>query len=213
MSPTDDPVFPISALLVRPWHDPVIDALGHDPRSAYVEHFWLPVLGPSATWLLRRLAMGLDRDPDGFDLDLVDAARSLGLGMRGGRHAPFLRSIQRCCQFGAARLFGDTTLEVRRRLPPLNRSQVARLTEPLQQAHQRWQDEQLKQAHDPLLPRATRLAASLLELGEDETAAEAQLERWRFEPETAREAVRNALASLPVRRAELAASPPPLDAA
>ena len=31
-------------LCVEPWHDPVIDEVGHDPRSAYVETFWLPVL-------------------------------------------------------------------------------------------------------------------------------------------------------------------------
>lgn len=35
-------------LTIRPWPDEVIDALGHDPRSAYVERFWLGVLGPSA---------------------------------------------------------------------------------------------------------------------------------------------------------------------
>ena len=36
-------------LRVEPWPDPVIDEVGHDPRSAYVETFWLPVLGPSTT--------------------------------------------------------------------------------------------------------------------------------------------------------------------
>ena len=33
---------------VRAWTDPVIDQLGHDPRSQYVEWFWLSVLGPAA---------------------------------------------------------------------------------------------------------------------------------------------------------------------
>lgn len=44
---TTDPVFPIPTIAVEAWSDPVIDQLGHDPRSAYVERFWLPVLGPS----------------------------------------------------------------------------------------------------------------------------------------------------------------------
>ncbi len=39
--------FPIDRLTVEAWPDPVIDQLGHDPRSAYVERFWLGVLGPS----------------------------------------------------------------------------------------------------------------------------------------------------------------------
>ncbi len=41
------PSLPAASLHIRPWPDPVIDRLGHDPRSAYVERFWLGVLGPS----------------------------------------------------------------------------------------------------------------------------------------------------------------------
>ena len=41
-------------LHVTAWTDPVIDELGHDPRSQYTEWFWLAVIGPSSVWLLRR---------------------------------------------------------------------------------------------------------------------------------------------------------------
>ena len=58
---------PAESLSIRPWPDPVIDLLGHDPRSAYVERFWLGVLGPSTTWLMRRLASGLETAPAGKD--------------------------------------------------------------------------------------------------------------------------------------------------
>src|SRR3989475_13177036 len=79
-------------LHVRPWPDPVIDAVGHDPRSTYVERFWLGVVGPSTTWLLRRMATGLEASPAGFDLRLEDTARALGLGGP-RRHSPFLRAL------------------------------------------------------------------------------------------------------------------------
>src|SRR4051794_22153202 len=59
---------------IVPWIDRLIDPLGHDPRSLYVEQFWLGILGPSTTWLLRRLADRFQRDPDGFDLALEDTA-------------------------------------------------------------------------------------------------------------------------------------------
>ena len=36
-------------LTIRPWPDPVIDSLGHDPRSHYVETYWLGILGPSTS--------------------------------------------------------------------------------------------------------------------------------------------------------------------
>ena len=110
--------FPIDRLTVEAWPDPVIDQLGHDPRSAYVERFWLGVLGPSTVWLLRRLADQFDQQPDGFELDLPETARALGVGMRGGRHSPFMRSVERVCRFGAGRWQSPTELAVRRKLPP-----------------------------------------------------------------------------------------------
>src|SRR3954468_992994 len=70
--PIPDPPLPHDHLHVTPWPDPVIDALGHDPRSLYVEQFWLGILGPSTTWLLRRLVAGLEAEPAGFELPLAD---------------------------------------------------------------------------------------------------------------------------------------------
>ena len=96
------PVFPEDRLIVRSWHDPVLDNLGHDPRSPYVEQFWLAVLGPSCLFLVRRLAARLERAPDGFELDPLEWARELGLGMKGGKHGPFWRAVDRACRFQLA---------------------------------------------------------------------------------------------------------------
>ncbi len=179
---------PVTVLPVRPWPDPVIDALGHDPRSAYVETFWLGILGPSTTWLLRRLAAALDASPAGFDLDLADTAAALGLGAKGGRHSPFMRALSRCCQFDLAIARPDGTLAVRRKVPPLNRRQVLRLPPSLVAAHQAWQEGELQTpAAEQQRRRARRLALSLLELGEDVDATERQLLRWKFHPGLCRE--------------------------
>lgn len=179
------------SLTVRPWPDSVIDRMGHDPRSAYAERFWLPVLGPSACWFLRRMASRLDREPDGFELAVDETAMSLGLGVRQGRQAPLRRTIERCCQFRVAHIeAGAGALLVRRKLPPLTRSQVARLPESLQAAHRAFLEHQLHQpADNGLRVRAQRLALTLHELGEDRAAAEQQLLRWRFHPALAHEAV------------------------
>src|SRR5947208_16308105 len=59
------PQLTTETLHIRPWPDPVIDAVGHDPRSTYVERFWLGVLGPSTPWLIRRIADGPDDQPAG----------------------------------------------------------------------------------------------------------------------------------------------------
>src|SRR5580704_15030044 len=71
------PAEEVEVLRIVGWPDPVIDRLGFDPRSVYVETFWLGVLGPTCTWFLRLVATGLDDNPDGFDLDLATTARAL----------------------------------------------------------------------------------------------------------------------------------------
>ena len=191
MSDPGELTFPVSTLEIEPWPDPVIDQLGHDPRSAYVERFWLGFLGPSTVLLLRRLADDLDTHPSGFTLDLVDAARSLGVGTRGGRHSPFMRTVERVCRFGAGQWRTSETLAVRRNLAPLTRGQIARLSPTLQAEHLRWVDQPDARAEvQHLKERARGLALSLLDLGEDLATVERQLHRWRFHPAIAHEAVR-----------------------
>ncbi len=100
-----------------------------------------------------------------------------------------MRALSRCCQFDVAEARPDGTLAVRRKLPPLTRRQVMRLSPELVAAHQAWQEaELLTPAHEQQRRRSRRLALSLIELGEDAQAAEDQLARWRFHPALCREA-------------------------
>lgn len=181
-------LFAEATLPVRPWVDELIDTLGFDPRSAYVEQFWLGILGPSTTWLLRRVAATFDRRPEGFELPLAGTAQELGLGNKGGRHSPFMRALWRCCHYELARVV-DGGLEVRRRLPPLNRRQVQRLPEALRQAHDAWQQAQLgAPAAEGARRRARTLALTLLELDPDTAAVEQRLVSCGVHPAVAREA-------------------------
>jgi hypothetical protein len=183
----------LSSLLVVPWTDPVIDQIGYDPRTVYVERFWLGILGPSATWLVRHLVDRLDAEPDGYELELDECATALGLGRRPGATGVFPRTLARCCQFGAARFVTPTTLAVRRRMPPLTRRQVSRLPAKLREDHDRWVDKPPGYAADEMRERARQLALSLVELGEDGAGTERQLHRWRFHPALASEATAWAL--------------------
>jgi hypothetical protein len=133
--------FAPDVLHVRPWPDEILDRLGFDPRSSYVEDFWLGILGPSTVWLLRRFAAGFDFSPEGFDLDLAETARSIGISDRSNRHSPFLRAVNRTLQFGMAHLTGPDQLLVRRRIPPLTRRQLRHLSPALQARHAAWQEE------------------------------------------------------------------------
>ncbi|HEV7685875.1 MAG TPA: hypothetical protein VGQ80_04860, partial [Acidimicrobiia bacterium] len=127
--------------------------------------------------------------PDGFDLPLAETAREIGLGDKGGRNSPFVRALVRCCQFEVARPSSGGGLEVRRKLAPLTRRQVARLPEGLRASHEAWQRAQLGgAAQEEVQRRARHLALSLVELGEDAASVERQLQQWRFHPALAHQA-------------------------
>jgi hypothetical protein len=121
-------------LRIVPWRDEVVERFGHAPRGIYVETYWLPILGPSATWAMRRLTAWLDAEPDGYDLQLCDLGRELGLGSGTGRNASLIRTLARLVAFGMATPLGDA-LAVRRMLAPLTRKQVRSLPDALAARH------------------------------------------------------------------------------
>lgn len=177
-------------LRVVVWRDPLVESFGFDPRSAYAEQLWLPLIGPTCTWLLRRLAAGLERSEQELTIDLGATARALGLAARSGRNSPMARALQRCVTFELARWRGEGTLAVRRMLPPLARRHLVRLPPELQDAHDRWT---ATQRHSGSLDRhrlrARRLSLGLVALGDAFDGAESQLVRWGVHPSLAHDAV------------------------
>ncbi len=171
MSEIPPPAALVGSITVRPWIDPVVDDDGFDPRSRYVEVFWLGVLGPTATWLLRRLVAGLERSPDGYELDLHATAQAMGLSYTSGRTSPFSKALQRCVMFGLAHPI-DGGLAVRRRVPPISFRHLRRMPESVQAAHADWLGTSIGVDE---LTRAHRLATTMLDLGDDSTAIEHHL--------------------------------------
>jgi hypothetical protein len=104
------------------------------------------VLGPTATWLLRRLSAELQDHPTGFPLDLQECAAEVGIGLRGGQNSPFIKALGRLCQFELAQLQPGGVLAVRSRVPSLSKRHLNRLPESLQRRHQAWEQEQLQSA-------------------------------------------------------------------
>lgn len=121
-------------LVVRPLVDPLIERLGFSLNSAYVEGLWLPVLGPSTTWCLRRLGTWVSAEPDGVEVNLAELAASLGVGGGTGRNSMVMRCIRRMVSFGVAAWSGDELL-VRRAVGPLTARQLSRVPERLVALH------------------------------------------------------------------------------
>ncbi len=157
----------ITRATIRPWIDPLVDRRGHDPRSTYVEKFWLGIIGPSATWIMRRLASEFDNEPAGYTLDLDQTASAMGLSYTKGQHSPFGRALHRCVMFGLAQPSSEG-FEVRRRLPTVAQRHLKRLPEEVQREHDEWARRTTQlDVHDleqhlirAGVPRRTAIAAS-----------------------------------------------------
>jgi len=173
-------------LVVVPWHDEVVDPIGYDARSTYVELFWLGVLGPTATWLLRRMVAGLDRYPGGYQLDLGETAGALGLAYSPGTSNPFTRAVQRCVLFGCAHPISGG-LAVRRRLPPVAARHLQRMPAHLREAHDAWR---VATVSASARRRADVLAAAMVAVGDDPDQVERQLLGVGVPPAAALAAVR-----------------------
>ena len=121
-------------LRVVPLIDHLVEHRGFGPRSLYVEMCWLPVMGPTATWLYRRLGTWVEHNPDGLTVDLTDLSVGLGLGEGLSRNSMFARALGRLARFGAADWRGDA-LAVRRALAPLPERQLGRLSYSARKLH------------------------------------------------------------------------------
>jgi len=179
-----------AALRVTPWPDPVLDVLGHDPRSWYAETFWLPTLGPTALLFLRHLADRFEQAPGAIELPVAETAAALGLGARDGNSSPIMRTVHRLEQFELVCSESETSVAVRRTLPPVHRRHVRRLPSALQAKHEEWMAAQHETPVDLARRRARRVALTLVAQGEAIDAVERSLHTCGFHPALAHGAVR-----------------------
>jgi len=166
------PAAPAATITVTAWVDPLVDDNGHDPRSRYVDEYWAPVLGPTATLIGRTLAYRFDdANRAGFELDLNDFARTLGLSFSSGRNGPFTKAWQRLNMFGLAHDTADGRA-LRRSYPDVAFRHLQRLPDSVQHAHTTLTAtpvslEQLERAHT--------IAAAMIATGDAPSTVEHQL--------------------------------------
>ncbi len=130
----EDVVLPVEVLVV-PWLSAAIAPVEFPVRHPYVEALWLPVLGPSATWMLRRLGTWAIACPGGTLMVLPELSESMGLGWASGQRSKVQRTIHRLVLFGMARWTGE--LEVRTTVPAVSDRQLARMSSGLVRSHDR----------------------------------------------------------------------------
>jgi hypothetical protein len=153
--PPDPPVGtePNPVVTVRPWRDPIVERLGFPVTSPYVEGVWLPVLGPSATWALRRLGLWVEANPQGLTVDLRELAAELGLRPDLRRSSPMVRTLGRMQRF-AMITWADDEILARTTVGPVPERHLRRLPDRVVDLHRR-----LVREHTPIA-RSTAPRAS-----------------------------------------------------
>jgi hypothetical protein len=161
-------------LAIQPLTDAVAADLGYDARSAYVEMFWLPTIGPTALLLLRHLAHLLERNPEGIHLPIGETAQALGIGNREGNQSPVRKSLDRLVQFDLARSLGGAAYSVRTTVPLVSVRHLRRIPDATRIQLPRWHaDKTEPDALSRARQRARRIAAVLALEG----ASSEQIER------------------------------------
>jgi hypothetical protein len=127
-------------LRLSPLRKPIIDARGFPMCSDYTEYFWLPILGPSATWLVRRFASLVEDVADDVIVNVNALAAALGMSYVPGRVGPFTRSVKRTIMFNFVQPspVHDETLYVRTVAPPLPTRLINRLPESARISIDKW---------------------------------------------------------------------------
>jgi hypothetical protein len=141
---------PPSQLHVTSWDDKLAEERGYPADSGFVEIFWLPLLGPSATCLFRRLNLYLETSRGGMTMEMNDLGRELGLGTADSRHAPLPRAISRLVRFGLAKRSASGQLALRRTVDPLSQHLFESLPAEIQETYRSFLSRERACDPDPL---------------------------------------------------------------
>lgn len=145
--------------------DPIIDTLGYDPNDEYCERFWLPILGPTAFLLLKRIIIALELSPEGFHLNIGESSQALGLGLRIGKNSPVMKSLNRYCVLGLGKHNGGASYVIRRSLPPLSNRQIRMFPDFLNEEFQQWlKENDAFSPRDRSKDRALKYANTLIKI-------------------------------------------------
>jgi hypothetical protein len=118
----------------------------HALRSDYVEVYWLPVIGPTSTCVLRTLgSMLAPGQPLTIEADTL--AGMMGVGHRDGNNSPFARTLRRLVGFQILSQWDETTWAVPEGIGSISRHQLAALPELLQTLHAIWEEPATADAH------------------------------------------------------------------
>jgi hypothetical protein len=122
--------------------DPWLHRHGHRVDGQYVELFWLPILGPTATLLLRRIIYeASEADRCVLELSHVETARAVGIQSTTKRPSTgWFRVLKRLHGFEIIDHMDGGLVRFPTHLPDLAHRQLQRLSAPMRSRHTQWME-------------------------------------------------------------------------
>lgn len=119
---------------IQPNNNSTVSFLANDP---YIDKFWLPILGPTATLLLHELMGKALVSPDAFTSSIRELSCIIGVGNREGSASPIAKNLKRLCDFGLISKYNDyyyvpTNIEM------MGEDKLRKLSYTLQSEHKKW---------------------------------------------------------------------------
>ena len=119
---------------ISPNNNSTISFLANDP---YIDTFWLPFLGPTATLLLHHLMTKALCETQEFEIIASELSSHIGVGNRDGTSSPMMKNLKRLCNFGLISNYNEkfyipTNIEI------LPLSQLRKHDVAIQGQHQDW---------------------------------------------------------------------------
>lgn len=126
----------VTFIPIQPNSNSTISFLGNDP---YIEKFWLPILGPTATLLLNDLMTKALMNTEAFQSTIGELSMTTGVGNREGHSSPIVKNLKRLCDFGLISYYNEmyyvpTNIEV------MSSDKLRKLNYLLQSEHKVWID-------------------------------------------------------------------------
>ena len=124
----------ITFIPIQPNNNSTVSFLANDP---YIDKFWLPILGPTATLLLHELMSKALIKNDPFHSSIGELSTCIGVGNREGSASPIAKNLKRLCDFGLISKYNEL-FYVPTNIEQMPEDKLRKLSYTLQSEHKRW---------------------------------------------------------------------------
>lgn len=141
--------------------DTISSFLAYDP---YIERFWQPILGPTATGLLNLLSLEA-LNSNIFTTTYAELSRRTGTGYRQGSASPAAKQLKRLHSFGLIRQRSENQYEISPQIPALSSRYLSSLHSKEKIHHEIWIDRLIANPLNTQINKASHLASCMIMMG------------------------------------------------